>query len=124
MFKIKQKGDLNKTENFLNRAIKTNLMSILNECGKKGVSALKTATPIDSGETAYSWDYEIVKNNNGYTIYWTNDNIVSGVPIALIIQYGHGTRNGGYVVGRDYINPAIRPIFDEMSNLVWKDVIT
>lgn len=124
MIKIRQKGNFNNLENFLKKSSKIDLMTLLNKCGEKGVSALRLATPIDSGETASSWGYEIIKKSNGYVIYWTNDNIVSGVSIALIIQYGHGTRNGGYVQGRDYINPSIRPIFDEMANLAWKDVIS
>ena len=97
-------------------------MAILEKYAKEGVNALAEGTPIDSGETANSWNYEIRATRNGAVIYWTNSNIVNGVPIAMILQYGHGTRNGGYVQGIDYINPALQPIFDKMSNEVWREV--
>ena len=87
-----------------------------------GVSALESATPVDSGLTASSWDYEIHQSRNSAKIVWTNSNINQGVPIAIILQYGHGTRNGGYVQGRDYINPAIKPVFDRIAEGVWKEV--
>ena len=97
---------------------KRQYLQIFNKYGQKGVQALSSATPVDSGKTASSWNYEI----RGTSIYWTNDNINKGVNIAVILQYGHGTRNGGYVQGRDYINPAIRPIFDSMVDEIWKEV--
>jgi hypothetical protein len=84
--------------------------------------ALKNATPVDSGETANSWDYEIRHYPGGASIAWTNSHVVDGVPIAIILQYGHATRNGGYVQGRDYINPALRPIFEKMANDLWEEV--
>lgn len=96
--------------------------NILDKYGKQGVSALSSATPVDSGLTANSWRYEIETKGDQTTIYWSNSNINKGVNIAVILQYGHGTRNGGYVVGRDYINPAMRPIFDSIANEAWKEV--
>lgn len=94
----------------------------LEKYAREGVTALASATPVDSGETAASWDYEIQKGNGKVSIYWTNSNINDGVPIAVILQYGHGTNGGGYVQGRDYINPAIRPIFDKIAENAWKEV--
>ena len=87
-----------------------------------GVNALASATPVDSGITASSWDYKIVEEDGQVKIVWTNSNVVKGQQIAILLQYGHGTRNGGYVVGRDYINPALQPIFDDLANTAWKDV--
>lgn len=122
MFTIRQKGNFNNIEKFLKKAQHNNFFSSLEKYGRAGVSALASATPIDSGLTADSWDFEIHRSKGSVSIRWTNSNINDGVPIAIIIQYGHGTRNGGYVQGRDYINPAIRPIFDKMANEVWKEV--
>ena len=122
MFTIRQKGNFNNIEKFLKKAQRNTFFSSLEKYGRAGVSALASATPIDSGLTADSWDFEIHRSKGSVSIRWTNSNINDGVPIAIIIQYGHGTRNGGYVQGRDYINPAIRPIFDKMANEVWKEV--
>jgi len=97
-------------------------LSILDKYGKIGVEALANATPVDTGETASSWNYSIEHGKNGASLTWNNSNINNGVPIAIIIQYGHGTRGGGYVQGRDYINPAMRPVFDEIADRVWKEV--
>jgi hypothetical protein len=94
----------------------------LEKWGVRGVDALSNATPEDTGETAKSWRYRIRVDRVGYTIEWYNTNIVNGKPIAILIQYGHATGTGGYVVGRDYINPAMRPIFDEMADELWKEV--
>lgn len=121
---VKQKGDFSKTEKFLNTINKKLYYRNLQKYAEQGVAALASATPIDSGTTANSWDYEIRKTKNSVSIYWTNSNVNKGVPIAVIIQYGHGTRNGGYVQGRDYINPAMRPIFDKIAENVWKEVIS
>lgn len=122
MIKFHSTGDFSKTIRFLQRSKNLNYEGALRECAERGVAALKSATPVDSGKTAESWDYEIHKTANGYNIYWTNSNVNDGVSIAVILQYGHGTGWGGYVQGRDYINPAIRPIFDEMANNAWKEV--
>lgn len=121
---VKQKGDFSKTEKFLNNISKKLYYRNLQKYAEQGVAALASATPIDSGETANSWGYEIRQTKNSVSIYWTNSNVNKGVPIAVIIQYGHGTRNGGYVQGRDYINPAMRPIFDKIAESVWKEVIS
>lgn len=119
---LTSKGDFNKTEGWLNRLLKKDYTRILHEYGKRGVDALSTATPKDSGKTAESWGYEIHHSANETYIEWTNSNINKGVSIAIILQYGHGTGTGGYVQGRDYINPALRPIFDKMADEVWKEV--
>ena len=116
------KGDLTKTETFLKRLMKQDLKSILNKYGQLGVEALSKATPIDTGKTAASWDYEVTIAPGSATLTWTNSNTNQGVPIALLIQYGHGTPTGGYVPGQDYIKPAIRPIMDELTKELWKEV--
>jgi len=123
MIVIKHKGNFKNTEKFLNNAALSNYLNILEKYGREGVSALSAATPIDSGKTANSWGFEIKRFNGGASIAWTNSNVVNGVPIVIILQYGHGTRNGGYVQGRDFINPTIQPIFDKLANDVWKEVI-
>lgn len=122
MIKFKQSGDFKNTEKLFANASKINYMDTLHRYGKEGVAALAMATPKDSGNTANCWGYEIIQNGNGFGIKWANSNIVNGVPIAIILQYGHGTRNGGYVQGRDYINPTIKPIFDKIADGVWKEV--
>ena len=122
MIVVKHRGNFNKTEKFLRRMSKTDFLRKLEKYGREGVAALASATPVESGLTASSWDYEIHSSRGSFSISWTNSNVNNGVPIAILIQYGHGTRNGGYVQGRDYINPAIQPIFDKMSNDIWKEV--
>lgn len=122
MIIIKHHGNFDKTEKFLRKASRLNLIDILIRYGREGVSALSSATPIDTGNTANSWDYNIKINKNKYQINWTNSNVVDGVPIAIILQYGHGTKNGAYVEGIDYINPAIQPIFKKMADDIWKEV--
>ena len=122
MIKIKTKGDLSKTYNFLKRAQARKFLSNLDKYGEEGVAALSAATTVDTGKTAASWSYEIKHTEMGVTISWKNSNVVNGIPIAIILQYGHGTRNGGYVQGRDYINPAIRPVFDKILDSAWKEV--
>lgn len=116
------KGNFQKTDNFLKKAKQGDYFRSLEKFAQEGVNALASATPIDSGKTAASWDYTISRSKSSVSITWTNSNINNGVNIAVIIQYGHGTRNGGYVQGRDYINPAIRPIFDKIAENVWKEV--
>jgi len=122
MVVIKHSGDFRNTERFLNRAKKADIRSILDSYGQQGVRALAAATPVDSGITAGSWGYTVSVRRGSYSIEWINSNVVDGVPIAIILQYGHGTRNGGYVEGRDYINPVIRPIFDKIAENVWREV--
>lgn len=111
------------TEEFLDYLKTLHIESILNKYGVAGVNALAAATPKESGKTAASWGYEIEKDENGYTIYWTNDNINEGVNIAVILQYGHGTGTGGYVYGTDYINPSMSSIFEQIANDAWNEVI-
>lgn len=115
-------GDLSKTMKFLNRLQNKEYLNILSEYGKRGVDALRAATPKDSGKTADSWYYEITQDRNQTTIEWCNSNMNKGVSIALILQYGHGTGTGGYVQGTDYINPAMKAIFDDLANECWKEV--
>lgn len=122
MIKIRQKGDFKKLTSFLERAKESLDIGILDKYGRKGVDALSSATPVDTGLTASSWFYKIENKNGVAKIEFHNSNIQNGVPIAVILQYGHGTRNGGYVVGRDYINPAIQPVFDELAKNAWKEV--
>ena len=122
MISFRQKGDFSKLTRFLERAKEAVHIGDLDKFGKEGVAALASATPVDSGETANSWYYEIENRKGSVTISFHNSNVRNGVPIAVILQYGHGTRNGGWVQGRDYINPAIQPIFDEIANNAWKEV--
>lgn len=122
MITITQKGDFSKTEKFLQRLKEVTRSSDLDKYGRLGVEALKAATPTDSGKTASSWGYKIEHNNGGASIVWTNSNVNNGVPIAVIIQYGHGTGWGGYVKGIDYINPAMRPVFQDIADKVWREV--
>ena len=122
MISFTHKGDFKKTEALFNNVATFDFRRILNRCGKRGVEALVSATPIDSGITASSWGYEIDTSEELVAIKWTNSNVVNGVPIAIILQYGHGTRNGGYVQGRDYINPTMKPVFDQIEAEVWKEV--
>lgn len=122
MIKFKQKGDFSKLTKFLEKTKEAVKLEDLDRFGKAGVSALASATPVETGLTANSWYYKIERNNGSATISFHNSNIQNGVPIAIILQYGHGTRNGGWVQGRDYINPAIQPIFDQIANEAWKEV--
>ena len=117
------KGDFSKTIKFLNKVKNVKINNILSKYGKIGVNALSQATPKDSGVTSRSWNYKIEVNNDNASIVWYNTNVVKGVNIAVILQYGHGTRNGGWVDGRDYINPAMKPVFDKIADQVWKEVI-
>ena len=123
MISLTSKGDFRKTEKFMKNARTKKLMSILKQYGEEGVAALMIATPLDTGRTASSWRYEIKVENNCIRLVFHNDNIQNGVPIAIILQYGHGTGTGGWVEGRDYINPAIQPIFDKIANSAWKEAI-
>lgn len=122
MISLSQKGTFSKTTQFLEKAKRADYIRILERYGKEGVTALAAATPKDSGLTADSWSYEIRINKYSYTLIWKNSHIVDGVPIAILIQYGHGTRNGGHVEGRDYINPAMKPIFDRMLVEILREV--
>lgn len=121
---FRQKGDWKKTRKFLKRCSDLDLDDVLNLYGQEGVDALAKATPKDTGKTAASWNYEVTKGRESIVITWKNSNIVDGVPIAVILQYGHGTRNGGYVEGVDYINPAMRPVFERIAARAWGEVRT
>lgn len=122
MISYRHKGDFSKTTNFLKKVTRISDTAILEKYGREGVAALASATPVDTGETAKSWYFKIEKTNASSTIYFCNSHIHNGVPIAIILQYGHGTRNGGWVEGRDYINPAIQPIFDKIADEAWREV--
>ena len=122
MIGFRQKGDFSKLTRYLERAKEVVRLGDLDKYGREGVAALASATPVDSGLTASSWEYEITITGNRASISFYNTNVQNGIPIAIILQYGHGTRNGGWVVGRDYINPAIQPIFDKIANNAWGEV--
>ena len=122
MIKFNHKGDFSKLTGFLEKAKNVVRAGDLDKYGRRGVDALAAATPVDSGLTANSWYYEIENKNGSAKITFHNSNIQNGVPIAILLQYGHGTRNGGWVEGRDYINPAIQPVFDDIANDAWKEV--
>lgn len=123
MISFLHKGDFKKTEKLLKKTFGKDFRKILDDYGQRGVKLLSEATPVETGETAVSWDYEIIQNGSSISVQWHNYNINRGVNIAIILQYGHATRSGGWVEGRDYINPALRPIFDEMAEKAWKEVL-
>lgn len=122
MISIHHKGDFRRTIKFLNAITDIPIKHILEKYGQMGVSALAAATPVDTGKTAASWTYEIEMTKDSYVITWLNTNVNKHVNIALILQYGHATRNGGYVSGRDYINPALQPVFDQIAAEAWREV--
>lgn len=121
--RISQKGDFKNVEKFLKKAQRSGFFDHLETYGEMGVRALESATPVDTGLTASSWYYEIHKTPDDFAIYWKNGNVQKDwYDVAIGIQYGHGTRNGGWIAGRDYINPAIRPIFDKIAEAAWREV--
>ena len=122
MISIRHKGDYGKLTRYLEKAKKAAKVDVLNKYGQAGVEALASATPVDTGLTASSWYYKVEVTGKSAAITFCNSNIQNGIPIAIILQYGHGTGNGGWVEGRDYINPAIQPIFDKIVNDAWKEV--
>jgi hypothetical protein len=122
MITFESTGDFKKTQDFLNKMAQAEFTAMLSHYGQVGVDALASATPTDSGLTASSWTYTIEKVRGKYSLIWHNTNVVDGVPVAILIQYGHGTGTGGWVEGRDYINPSIRPIFDMITEEVWRQV--
>ena len=122
MITFKHKGNFERTDRLLKGAKEKKYLKVLDKYGQEGVAALAAATPTDSGLTAESWDYKIQNGSGEYRIMWTNSNVNDGVPIAIIIQYGHGTGTGGYVQGRDYINPAMRSVFDNIADKAWEEV--
>lgn len=122
MISVRHKGDFSKLDRFLEKAKKALRLTDLDRYGREGVAALESATPVDSGQTASSWSYKIENKDGAVSISFHNSNIQNGVPIAIILQYGHGTGTGGWVEGRDYINPALQPIFDKLANDAWREV--
>lgn len=122
MITFRHKGDFSKLSSYLERAKNAVRLGDLDRFGREGVAALASATPVDTGLTASSWYYEITRTKDEVSISFLNSNIQNGVPIAIILQYGHGTGTGGWVQGRDYINPAIQPIFDKIANDAWREV--
>lgn len=122
MFSLKSTGSTDKLERALRKMSKLDVRNVLERAGREGVAALRSATPSDSGLAAYSWDYEIRQNRSSVSIVWTNSDVEGGFPVAIMLQYGYATGTGGYVSGRDYINPAMRPVFDRIANDVWREV--
>ena len=122
MIKFRHKGDFSKLTRFLEKAKESVHLGVLDKYGREGVAALASATPVDSGLTANSWYYEITNSNGSAIIAFYNSHVNKGVPIAIILQYGHGTGTGGWIQGRDYINPAIQPIFDKLVDEAWREV--
>lgn len=123
MFSITSTGTPGKTESWLDKIRKSNIMDQLDRYGQMGVDALSSATPIESGETAHSWYYTVKRSGGSFSIEWHNSHkTATGTPVAILLQYGHGTGTGGYVQGRDFINPAMRPVMDKIAEEVWKVV--
>lgn len=122
IIKIKQRGSFSRTELFFNRALKSNYLKILEKYGQQGVQALMAATPVRTGKTAESWSYGVEKGNGVVRLYWDNNNLNDGVSVVILIVYGHGLQNGGYVQPNDFVTPALQPIFDQIANDCWKEV--
>jgi len=122
MIKLSHRGSFKNSENFLTKVQKIRVKSVLDKYGRRGVAELAKATPIDTGNTASLWSFDIYVSNTRFSISWKNSNVNNGVPVAILLQYGHGTRNGGYVQGRDYINPTLKPIFDNLADEAWKEI--
>lgn len=122
MFSLKVIGEYRRTRKFLDNLKQLRIIEILNKYGELGVKALQAATPEDTGRTSSMWNYEIAKDDEGYVIYFTNDNFNEGVNIAIILQYGHATGTGGYFSGVDYINPTMAPIFEQLTGDAWNEV--
>lgn len=119
---VKHKGNFNKAERFMNRALRRNYLNILEKYGQRGVEILRAATPTDSGKTAESWDFGIEEEKGKITLYWTNSNTNDGVNIAILLIYGHGLQNGSYISGVDFVHPAMRPVFRQIADESWKEV--
>lgn len=123
MMRVKHRGSFSKTERFFNRMLRRDYLNVLEKYGELGVRMLAQATPVDSGKTAASWNYEITEDKNGHVVLaFTNSNANEGVNIVLLLMYGHGTQSGAYVEGEDFVNPAIRPVFHDMIVNLWKEV--
>lgn len=124
MITFDTRGDFKNTERFLKRMSKADFANALKGVAQLGVSRLAAATPVSSGLTANSWGYEIKRSRGSFQIFWTNSHVESGFPVAIGLQYGHGTGTGGYVRGRDYVNPAMRPVFEQILADLWTEVTT
>lgn len=122
MITFRQKGDFSKLSRYFEKMKEAAKLGVLDKYGREGVAALSSATPTRTGKTAGSWRYDIERQNGSVSIVFSNTNINKGIPIAIILQYGHGTGTGGWVQGRDYINPAIQPVFDKIADAAWKEV--
>lgn len=122
MIKLGSTGDFKRTEKFLNTMRSGSIFRNLGSYGRMGVDALSSATPVDTGRAAHSWTYQVGQTGGVYSISWLNTDNEGGVNVAIILQYGHGTGTGGYVQGRDYINPAMQPVFDKIAEGVWREV--
>lgn len=122
MISFTTRGDYLKTESWLRGLKKVDVRSVLESAGRDGVAALAAGTPVDSGLAASSWDYAVTSTHTGMGVTWTNNDVENGFPVAIALQYGYGTGTGGYVAGRDYINPAMKPIFDSIADRIWKAV--
>jgi hydrogenase maturation factor len=122
MITVKSSGSTDRTSKFLNSLQRGDAFALLEKAGAEGAALLASATPVESGLTADSWTYEVKRFRRRYVIIWHNTNVISGIPVAMLIQYGHGTRGGTWVSGRDYINPVIRPLFDRIADDVWNGV--
>lgn len=122
MIKFTHRGDLEKTRKFFKKVKNINYRPILERYASQGTAALRSATPVDKGLTAESWDHEIAVTKKGLSIYWKNSNLQDGISVVILLQYGHATRTGGFVEGRDFINPALRSLFDRIADDLWKEV--
>lgn len=122
MISFSSSSHFEKTSRRLQKLSKLRISAQLDEAGKKGLAALSDATPKDTAQTSAQWGYKVLKKKNTWQVIWTNSNVVDGVPVVILLQYGHATRDGGYIQGRDFINPAIKPIFDQIKNDVWRAV--
>lgn len=122
MIRVSVKGDFKKTNSFLERAKNLFGLGILDKYGRRGVDALRAATPKDTGETANAWYYRVVRNRRGTAIEWLNSSKNEGIPIVILLQYGHGFQNGGFYEGLDFINPAMRPVFEQIADDAWKEL--
>lgn len=122
MLGVTTSGSFKNTDAFFKRMQSSDIQKTVKKYGVKGMDALSNATPEDTGETAKSWKYEVTKKPGEITIGWHNTHEEKGLPIAILVQYGHATRDGGYIPGRDFVNPAMRPVFDQISDEVWRQV--
>lgn len=122
MIRFRQQGDFSKLTRYMEKLKEVAKIGDLDKYGREGVAALASATPIDTGQTANSWYYKIENKKGSASISFYNSNIQNGCPVAIILQYGHGTKGGGWVEGRDYINPAIQPLFDKIADSAWREV--